>query len=286
MVHGYDEGRRFHYALGVFNGEGLGFNNRDHQFDSMGRAWIAPFSFAGGGRLRDVTIGGSGWMGDRANTVAPATQTTQGGVPFLSFAPYAAAPVGAGGERLLQLRQVGLLRAFAAELNVPVAHRYGGRAELVWRHSPLSEEDVTTAAAPFIVGGADLTGWAVYGELWLWAVGDDRLIGDVQGLEPFNRYRDPGAAAPPDGLMLALRLERLDEQVTYQPDAAMLDLRDPAVGKTNVTSLELAASYWHTKRFRASLNYVFNHLRGDTQQMRALSSPNVHEIGLRLGIAL
>jgi len=284
MIYGYNPSKNFHYSLGLFNGDGQNFKNADSQFDVIGRFWIAPFSFIGDGPLHDAEVGFSFWRGDRANTLPLSNQTTQGGFTFLSFNAYDAM---VGGNTVsTQLRQVGLLNAVAGELNVPVAHRFGARGELVWKKASLSEENVKTPSTPVILGGAELEGYAFYGELFWWILGDDKIIGDQQGLEPLSRLKKFGVSAPRDGLMLAFRAEYLNEDVTLESDAAALNLKDGAVGKTKVMSYELGLNYWHSKRFRATFNYVFNHFSGDTGQIKKLASPNEQEFLFRLGIAL
>ena len=159
MLTGVDDARHFHYSLGVFNGDGPSLRSLDGQFDFMARAWLAPFSFTGEGPLRDLTLGGSFWVGDRANALPLDAQTTSGGFAFARFDPYATT---AGGPPL-QLRQVGRRIEAAAELDAPLGPRYGARAEVLWRRSPLSEEDLSDPLHPTILGGADLDGWAAYG---------------------------------------------------------------------------------------------------------------------------
>ncbi len=120
----------------------------------MGRAWVAPFSFAGDGPLHDVEIGGSFWTGDRANTLAPTSQTTQGGFTFLSFAPVHHHRTTAWRTRAMQLRQVGRMNAAAGEINAPIDHKYGVRSEFVWKHSPLSEETIASNGTGTIIRAA------------------------------------------------------------------------------------------------------------------------------------
>jgi len=286
MVYGYNAEKNFHYSVGLFNGDGQNFKNADNQFDVIARAWIAPFSFTGDGPLHDAEIGGSFWRGDRANTLALPNQSSQGGFTFLSFSPYDAT---VGGSTVsTQLRQVGLLNAFAGELNVPVAHRFGLRSEFVKKSSSLSEENVNAAkpSSPIVLGGANLKGWASYVEGWFWFLGDDRIIGDQQGLEPLARLKKFAPSAPRDGLMLAFRAEYLHEEVALESDAVAVNLKDSVVGNTRVTSYQFGINYWHSKRFRATFNYVFNHLSGDTPQIKKLASPNEQEFLFRLGIAL
>lgn len=281
MLTGTDEARRFHYALGVFAGDGPALRSVDGHFDLMARAWLAPFAFTGEGPLRALSLGGSFWVGDRANALPLEAQTTSGGFAFARFAPYTSTTGGAP----RQLRQVGRRVEAAGELEAPFGPRFGARAEIVWRRSPLSEEDVTDLAHPTILGGANLQGWAAYGQAWLWVLGDERSAPITRhGLEPFA----PRVSAPaaPDGVMLALRVSHLDEEVWQETDAALLNLRDPSVGVTQVTSYELGINYWHARAFRATCNYVVNHISGTTAEVQSLGVTTEQELLLRLAITL
>ena len=63
----------------------------------------------------------------------------------------------------------------------------------------------------------------------------------------------------------------------------------PALGKTIVDSGELGVNYWHSKRFRATFNYVVNHFgRGatPTAPLKSLTSPWEQEFLFRLAVAL
>jgi hypothetical protein len=281
MLTGTDDALRFHYALGVFAGDGPALRSLDGQFDFMARAWLAPFAFTGVGPLRAVSFGGSFWIGDRANALPLDPQTTTGGLTFARFDPYTTT---AGGPPR-QLRQVGRRIEAAGELEAPVTSRFGARAEVVWRRSPLSEEDVTSPTRPTILGGGDLQGWAAYGQAWLWVLGDERSAPIVRhGLEPVGvRTLDPAA---PDGIMLALRVSHLDEEVWLETDAALLNLRDPSVGVTQVTSYELAVNYWHARAFRATGSFIVNQLSGTTPEVRSLGTSTEEELLLRLAFAL
>jgi hypothetical protein len=288
MLHGFNDDRNFYYSLAVVNGDGQNFKNVDRGFDWMGRAWIAPFSLTGAGPLHDVEIGGSLWTGNRGNTLPPTSQTTQGGFTFLGFGQFNTTYNGAANTPM-QLRQNGRLSAVAAEINAPLDHQYGVRGELVWRHSPLSEETVAANGVGTPVRAAQLRGYSAYAEAWVWLVGDDRLIGDQQGLEPFLRWKRFGVRPIEDGLMVAVRYEHLDESVTgdatadtFMPDAS-------AFGKTVVDSGELGINYWHSKRFRATFNYVLNHFGQGSDAscvVQALASPWEQEFLFRLAVAL
>ena len=286
MVHGFPDERFFYYSLGYFNGDGQNFKNADNHFDWMGRAWFAPLALVGAGPLHDVSIGASFWTGERANTLAPASQSTQAGFTFLSTAAFSATPTGSTSAQSIQLRQNGRLNAFAVELNAPIAHRFGLRGELVWRHSPLSEESIASNGTGTVLGGADLKGYSMYGEAWFWLLGDDRIVGDTQAVGGFPRFAKFGVRRIQNGLVLLLRYEHLDETLGEDATAAALNLGNKYLGRTKVDSGELGINYWHSRRYRATFNYVVNHFAGDTAFLKSLPSPYEQELLFRLAIAL
>jgi len=283
MLTGYNDDRNYLYSIGVFNGDGQNFRNVDGFFDVIGRGWLAPFSFNGPEILHDAAVGASFWTGNRSNALAAATQTTQDGFAFWS--PSWTWKTGSTSTPM-QLRQQGRLNEFALELNVPVAHKYGIRSEYVWKHQPLSAENVTNPATSVILGGVNLKGWSMYAEAWFWALGDDRIIGDQQGIEPYTRWKKFGVRPPQDGVMLAFRFEYLTEDTTEESDAAMLMFGDPEIGTTKVWVYEFGVNYWHSKRFRATFNYDFNHFAGNAPAITMLPSNDVQEFSFRLAIAL
>ena len=290
MLHGYNEEKNFYYSVAVVNGDGQNFKNADNEFDWMGRAWVAPFSFAGKGPLHDIEIGGSLWSGDRHNTLPPTAQTTQGGLTFFNTSSFSTTPAGATAAETVQLRQVGRMNAFAAEINAPVDHKYGVRGEFVWKHSPLAQEVIGgNGASTMNLGGADLRGYSAYGEAWYWLLGDDTIIGDQQGVEPFLRYSTFKVRPVQDGVMLAVRYEHLDENLTADDNTPTLTPGNKAVGKTIVDSGELGVNYWHSKRFRATFNYVVNHFGQGSDASATLmgfASPWEQEFLFRLAVAL
>jgi phosphate-selective porin OprO and OprP len=289
MLHGFNDARNFYYSVSVLNGDGQNFKNADRQADWMGRAWVAPLSFMGEGPLHDVEIGASLWTGDRSNTLALASQTTQGGFTFLNFGTYNATLNGAPSTSTFQFRQVGRMNAVAAELNAPVAHRFGVRGEFVWKHNPLSEDVIAASGAGTIERGADLKGYSFYAEAWAWLLGDDRIIGDQQGLEPFTRYKKFGVRPIQDGVMVAARYEHLDENLTTDTNLNMVTGDSSAIGKTKIDSVEIGLNYWHSKRFRATFNGVYNHWgqgSGATPYLKGLAASYDLEYLFRLAIAL
>jgi hypothetical protein len=283
MLTGYNDERNYLYSVGVFNGDGQNFKNVDGFFDVMGRAWIAPFSFTGPEALHDAEVGGSFWTGNRSNALPAATQTTQAGFTFWN--PSWTWTQGTT-KTPMQLRQQGRLNEFAIEVNVPVEHKYGIRSEYVWKRQPLSAENVTTATSSVILGGVNLNGFSIYGEAWFWALGDDRIIGDQQGIQPYTRWKKFGVKPPQDGVMLAFRFEYLSEETTEEADAAALMLGNPEIGSTKVTVYEFGVNYWHSKRFRATFNYIFNHFAGTAKFITSLPSSDEQEFTFRLAIAL
>jgi phosphate-selective porin len=293
MVHGILPSKAFYYSAGVFNGDGQNFKNADSNFDFIGRAWVAPFAAAGMKSLEDIEVGGSLWLGKRAEKqgLKVATQSTQGGFTFFdpTWKLAGTSAMGVATTTPAELHQSGNLTAFALELNVPIEHRFGVRVEYVNKSQEVAQLDVTAPAAPVpIVGGSGkLTGSSVYGEVWYWLVGDDTIIG-APGLQLPSRLKKFETKAPRHGVMLAVRVDHLDENITT--DTALA--KDPTRGSRQVTAAELGVNYWYSKRFRGSFNYVLNHIDGDaggvTDTLAKLSSgtKDEHEFLFRLGIAL
>jgi hypothetical protein len=285
MLHGTNPDRNFYYSAGVFNGDGQNYKNVDNNFDVMGRAWVAPLSFGGPAELRQITVGGSLWTGDRTNGLPLGSQSTQGGYGILSsgisgMTSTMAAPTP-------ELHQQGRLKAWAVELNAPIAHKAGLRIEVVGKNQPLSAVDIANAKAPVILEGLHLKGWSAYGEIWYWAIGDDTIIGEP-GLQLPTRLKKFGSKPPQRGLMLAARVDRLDEKLTEDVVVAGLGLKGSGLGETKLTALTLGANYWVSRRFRATFNYVLNHFDGDTSYVTTTLKGNTteQEFLFRLAIAL
>jgi hypothetical protein len=129
--------------------------------------------------------------------------------------------------------------------------------------------------------GGNLKGWAMYGEVWGWLLGDDRMIG-APGLQLPNRFSKFGTKPPAHGVMVAARLDLLREGVEADSDG----YAHPLLGNTGLTALTLGVNYWYSKRFRATLNYVYNHFSGDTAAVQKLVSKREQELLFRLAVAL
>ena len=134
MVHGTNSDRNYYYSLALLDGDGQNFRNVDDKFDIMGRAWVAPLSFGAPAALREVTLGGSFWTGDRAGGLALANQSTQAGFTILNAGVGFTDPMN---KEPIELHQQGRLNAYALELNAPIAHKFGARVELVRKDQPL-----------------------------------------------------------------------------------------------------------------------------------------------------
>jgi hypothetical protein len=278
MVHGLLPQDILYYSLGVFNGDGQNFRNVDNEFDVMGRAWISvlPLSLRSTVTLR---AGGSFWTGQRKDALPIANQSTPGGLTFWKSS-------GSGPMSVpIELHQDGRLRAFAGELDFNVMHRYGLRFEWVQKTQPAETADVTKPTSPKVLGHATLEGSSGYLELWGWAIGDDKIIGEP-GLQLPPRWKKFGADRPRQGLMLALRLEYLNEHVTQDASAAAAMLSLPMRGKTGLVAGTLGVNYWWSKRVRASLDYALFHFTGDAPAITALPGRTEQELSMRLGFAL
>ena len=277
MLHGTNPDRNYYYSAALLNGDGQNFKNVDNNFDVMARGWIAPASFLGAGPLHDITVGGSYWTGNRTFGEPLASQSTAGGYTILSTG---LPKIGADSA---QINQQGRHQTWALEVNAPIDHKFGVRWELVHKDQPLSAYD-TTLAPPQIAAAMHLKGYSTYFEAWGWLMGDDRIIGEP-GMQMPSRVKKFGVKPPQHGLMVAARLELLDEKLTADdPAGALTGLKVGGLGETKLTAFTLGANYWISKRFRTSFNWTLNHFGGDTSNVKVLKDEQ--ELSFRLAIAL
>ena len=290
MVNGLVADKAVYYSVGLFNGDNQNFRNVDNAADVMGRAWIAPLRFAHFAPLENAEVGGSFWVGKRGgNGSILNTFSTQGGFAFTSSK-------GSFGmaKTPMELHQHGDLTEYAIEADIPISHKYGLRYEYVHKNQDLDIDDATSASTGKLIinGHAKLDGWSMYGEAWVWLVGDDTIIG-APGLQLPPRYKKFGSKPPVHGVMLTARLERLDMHIT-SPE---MNFGVGSVGtssandETAITSSELGVNYWYSKRFRATFNYVWNRLDGNTAAYKSARNTNggnddEHEFLFRLAVAL
>jgi hypothetical protein len=283
MLHGVVGSRLLYYSVGAFNGDGPGFRNADNKVDGIGRLSIAPLGSTPWRSVRGVTVGGSFWSGRRLNGLALPAQSTQGGYKF--FEPRWT--IGRGTPTLLELRQQGRIWSYAAELDIPIAHRFGLRAEYVFKHQQLSEVELPalSSGAHTVLGNAVLDGLAAYGELRWWIRGNDRIL-PAPGLQLPTRLGAAAADEPPPvhGLLLAVRGEYLKEDLVS--DQPLLANPNTATGK--LMSGSVAVSYWYLSGFRVTLNYVINKFGGTTENAKILAArmPFHHELILRFALSL
>jgi hypothetical protein len=284
MIHGL--GAHAYYSAAVLNGQGPDFTGIDSHVDLMARGWVAPFSFGGPEVLRAITVGGSLWTGDRSGGggLPFRAQLTQGGFNALDSSLWSMT----GSMNALALREEQRLNAAALELDAPFAHRVGVRLEWIAKKQPLAAFDVEDPMQAKRLGGLTLSGWGGYAEVRGWVLGDDRILGRpaTPGVELPLRYEELAETSPRGGLMLAARIDYVDQTLTPSPAARAAGLGFASQGTTKVTAVMLGATYWYTRRARLTLNYVFNHLDGATPILLGLDSRDDREILLRMALAL
>jgi hypothetical protein len=285
MVQGTNPDRNFYYSAGVFNGAGPGATAANGQLDVMARGWIAPFSFRDPEGLRDVTVGGSLWTGNRSFDAGSSfdAQRTAAGYDVMDRTVWTMV----GTPRTLELRQDGRVDAVALELDAPFAHRLGARFEGIWKRQSLAVVD-TGGARPSRAAALTQTGFATYLEVWGWVLGDQRLLGPpaAPGLELPLRLRDLPSRAPTSGLMLAARVDFVDQDLKADSGASVSGLGVASLGNTKLTAMTLGASYWYSRRARVLLSYVLNHFDGSTPYVAGLDASIEHEVLLRTALAL
>jgi hypothetical protein len=261
MVHGTDEARLVYYSGGVFNGDGPGVSNADDRVDVIGRVSIAPLARSSLEWLHEASLGGSVWYGQHVAGRPFPTQTTPGGYVFFE-------PSWMMGT--LDLFESGSTLTMGGELNLPLGHRLGVRGEGIVKQQDLAEATVPTDGTPSTtVGHAKLDGLGLYGEAWLWLLGDDRQL-PRPGFElpvRLGRVVEPVAQ---HGVVVAARGELLKEDLT----SAQTVNADPNLATTRVVTATLALTYWYGRRVRATASYAITYLSGTTENVKTAIATN------------
>ncbi len=283
MVYGADARRTFHYALGIFNGDGPNFRNVDNQVDFIGRLVLAPFARSGIEGLRQVSVGVSAWYGQHLSGLPFPAQSTAGGFRFLD-------PAWSAGQSAvpMELHQDGAMLALAGEVNLPLGNVIGLRGEAVFKKQDLIEADISLAGQGMLrrTGLAHLQGIGAYGELYLWLMGDQRLL-PRPGLELPLRLSAIAAVdqEPPQGVMVALRGEVIKEDMTGNVSVN----GNPNLATTRVVSGAAVINYWYGRRVRLSASYTVNLFDGTSESVKAIISNQgrlEHELLFRFGAGL
>jgi hypothetical protein len=281
MVQGADDARSFHYALGVFNGDGPDLRNADDQVDFIGRVVGAPFARTSVDSLRAASLGVSAWYGQRRDAQPFLPQTTPGG--YVVFDPTWTTRGNA--PMSLALHQNGSTVALGGELNLPLSHVFGARGEFFYKQQNLTEDSLgASGALPTTLGRAKLQALGGYGEAWVWLMGDDRQL-PRPGLELPTRLGRVADAPPAHGVTLAVRGEVLKEDLT----STQAILGDPNVATTRVLGAAGTITYWYGRRVRASLVYALTGLYGTTEKVRddvATNGTFEHELLIAAAMAL
>lgn len=292
MVHGLLPKGAFYYSFAVINGDGQNFKNVDADADIMGRAWFAPFALFDIPELKYIHVGGSFWHGTRgADGLILNAQTTQANFKF--FDPKFTGP---DGKTPIEIHQYGHLNAEALELELPIAHKLGARVEYVHKQQDIAEDDVTNTAADKMVQLSTGTFKAdsVYGEIYAWALGDDRILPEP-ALQLPTRLKGFKESHLRHGLMFAARIDYLNESIGNLSNNNAN--ANPEFGTTKVVAPEIGVNYWYSRRFRTSFNYVANILSGDAPKIGKLTAggdkpgplnghTTEHEYIFRMAVAL
>jgi hypothetical protein len=256
--------------------------------------------------LKDIWVGASFWWQKNNNIGAQATpnasggaqddvtsMTTQGGFTFFNSS-FGNGTDNAGNNVRSHLVADGNIVKWALEANVPVWKKAGLRFEYVHQHMPLAMYNDTNPMGATIsragpLGGGLLDGYGMYLEAFGWILGDVHFL-ETPGLEPAPRLKELQQPHARWGLMLAAKYERLEFDVSNLPlsAGAMGPGPNPAQGHYLVQAMELGLNAWATKHVRLTINYILNHIDGDSAQVKGnyFFDRNEHELLFRAALAL
>lgn len=282
------------YEGGIFAGDGQNRPQVDNRFDLLGRVWAKPLA-AVEAPLGKLQVGVSAKHGERDPDYVgysyPQITTGQG---FVLWDPRYRDSFG----RTVMVLPSGSQDAIGGELRVPFAI-FDFSAEAYWVRNQTREAiDGFQLTNTERFGSVQGLGW--YAELAAWVVGDAFVSGDPglvrptrldfdkpidrkEGLELFATIG--GIRASYDG---ASREGDHDEKTPGAPGVAS-DIR--------VLQYGIGASYWHTRAFKLSLNYLAYSTPGSLSEDNLAVVPGnlgknpdraahvLHELGARVHVA-
>jgi hypothetical protein len=253
MVWGEAPKTTFYYSVGIFNGDGPNRLNADSRYDGIGRVFARPLARSKHALLRDAQIGVSGRYGSRDKTYVGydlPTLTTQGGYAF--WRP----TYNDSSNRFTHILPSGDQGAVALELFLPIS-KFDLTSELVYTRSNTREALDGYQLSGFSERLGVFKGFGYYVAGSFWVMGDRSITGFPPYGRPNHIDLKKPSSPPKQGVQLLAKVEQLN--LTYQsasrsgtPDRSSPD------GDISMTALSFGATYWASKHFRLSVNYVYN----------------------------
>ena len=285
------EGDVFVYEVGVFGGDGQNRPQIDSRVDFVGRVYTRPFA-PGGGPLSKVQVGVSAHHGDRDPTMVgydyPTITTGQG---FTLWDPTYTDSQG----RLMHVIPSGAQNEIGGELRIPVGHAaLQAEAYRVDSHTREAADGYQLTSTERL--GA-VTGTAWYVQLSCWPMGDAWVGGDPG----ITRPRTLNLKAPPErlkkGLEILVIAAGIDARYEGASRGGKVDKKTPT-GDVTVYEMGFGASYWVSRFFRASANYIVYDTPGSGSAQSSATVPGnlgktpapgahvLHELSARLAVQL
>jgi hypothetical protein len=279
------------YEIGVFGGDGQNRPQIDNQVDFIGRVYTRPFALVGG-PLAKLQIGMSAHHGDRdANRVAYDYPTITTGQGFTLWDPTYTDSQG----HLVHVMPSGSQNEIGGELRVPVG-RFALQTEAYWVDNHTREANDGYQLSTTDRLGA-VRGAAWYVQLSCWPLGDAWTAGDPG----ITRPRTLNLHAPPAPLKKGLELLVIAAGIDARYDGASrggtADKKTPS-GDVTVYEVGVGASYWVSRFFRASANYIVYDTPGSGSADNYATVPGnlgktptpgahvLHELSARLAVQL
>ncbi len=249
----------FYYSVGVFNGDGPNRLNADSRYDGIGRVFARPFAGRPRSLLRDAQIGVSGRYGSRDRAYVGydlPSLSTQGGYVF--WRPTYKDST----DRITHILPSGDQGAVAAELFLPTSN-FELTAEIVYTRSNTREAIDGYQLSGFTERFGVFKGYGYYVAGSFWLVGNRSITGFPPYSKPNHIDLKKPSSPPRQGLQLLAKVEQLS--LTYQSASrgGTADKRSPD-GDVSMTTFTIGATYWASKHFRLSVNYVYDLFPGST----------------------
>lgn len=254
--------RNLIYEFAVLAGDGQNRAQVDNSFDFAGRIFARPFAKAGKKHLLEKAhIGMSALWGDRDQAFVgynyPAITSGQG---FSLWDPrYRDSQ-----NRIVNVIPSGSQRIVGGEFRLPIS-KFEVRGEGYY-----VANDTREALDGFQLTNSErlgrIKGAAWYAEFSAWPLGDAFVNGDIGFFRPTQVDFNKELGKPKKGIQVMAIIAGVHANYQGAARGGIADLKTPGSNgiPSNITVMEygFGANYWHTRHFRAAINYILYHTPG------------------------
>ena len=252
MLWGEQPGGGVLYKVALVDGDGPNRVNVDSRYDLAGRVVVRPFAKTMTSFTKWAHIGASARVGSRDPKAVGydlPPLTTQGGYPF-----WKPTYIDSAGQ-LIHVLPSAVQWGLAGDVYLPVG-KFEVTSEFIYAVDETREAIDGLQLSPFTERLGELKGFAWYGQVGYWIVGESSVIGYPNYGRPVHLDLSQPQRPWKSGLQALAKFEQM--RLTYRSDSrgGVPDSRTPD-GDIRVDAVALGLNYWLTRHLRVGANFTF-----------------------------